>query len=58
MSALPRLDRTAVMIIDLQNGFCHPQGSFAGLGLDVGNLTSALPGASDSRRSPERRDSP
>ena len=44
MTASPRLDRAAVMIIDMQNGFCHPEGSFASLGLDVGGLTAATPG--------------
>lgn len=26
---------TALIVIDMQNGFCHPEGSFASIGLDV-----------------------
>lgn len=35
-------DRTALLVIDMQNGFCHPEGSFAGLGLDVSMCTAAI----------------
>lgn len=37
-------DRTALMVIDMQNGFCHPRGSFAGLGLDVSMTNGAIGG--------------
>jgi ureidoacrylate peracid hydrolase len=37
-------DRTALLVIDMQNGFCHPDGSFAGLGLDVSMCTAAIAG--------------
>ncbi|MGY1694708.1 MULTISPECIES: isochorismatase family protein [unclassified Geodermatophilus] len=37
-------DRTALLVIDVQNGFCHPDGSFAGLGLDVSMCTAAIAG--------------
>jgi ureidoacrylate peracid hydrolase len=37
-------DRTALLVIDMQNGFCHPEGSFAGLGLDVSMCTAAIAG--------------
>lgn len=46
-------DATALLVIDMQNGFCHPDGSFAKLGLDVSMCTGAIPGcaslASDAR---------
>jgi nicotinamidase-related amidase len=42
--ALSTLDRTAVVIIDMQNGFCHPQGSFARAGADVSGCGAAAPG--------------
>jgi ureidoacrylate peracid hydrolase len=35
-------DRTALLVIDMQNGFCHPEGSFAGLGLDVSMCNAAI----------------
>jgi ureidoacrylate peracid hydrolase len=35
-------DRTALLVIDMQNGFCHPEGSFAGLGLDVSMCNGAI----------------
>ena len=28
--------RTALLVIDVQNDFCHPDGFFAGFGFDVG----------------------
>jgi ureidoacrylate peracid hydrolase len=37
-------DRTALLVIDMQNGFCHPDGSFAGLGLDVSMTNAAIGG--------------
>jgi ureidoacrylate peracid hydrolase len=40
---IPR-DRVALMVIDMQNGFCHPEGSFATLGFDVSMLSGAIPG--------------
>ncbi|WP_295522700.1 cysteine hydrolase family protein [uncultured Pseudacidovorax sp.] len=40
LAALPKpveidLGRTAVIVIDMQNDFCHPQGWLAGIGVDV-----------------------
>jgi ureidoacrylate peracid hydrolase len=35
---------TAAVIIDMQNGFCHPEGSFAQVGADVGSMTAAIAG--------------
>lgn len=37
-------DRTALLVIDMQNGFCSPEGSFAGLGLDVSMTGGAIAG--------------
>lgn len=36
-------DRTALLVIDMQNGFCAPEGSFGALGLDVSMCTAAVP---------------
>lgn len=44
MSATLSSDRTALLVIDMQNGFCHPEGSFAGLGLDVSMTNDAIGG--------------
>jgi ureidoacrylate peracid hydrolase len=33
---------TVLVVVDMQNGFCHPQGSMARLGLDVTGLTAAI----------------
>ncbi len=38
------VDRTALLVIDMQNGFCHPEGSFAQLGLDVSMTNAAIAG--------------
>lgn len=35
---------TALLVIDMQNGFCHPQGSHARLGNDAAALATAIPG--------------
>jgi ureidoacrylate peracid hydrolase len=35
---------TALLVIDMQNGFCHPKGSFASLGLDVSMTNAAIAG--------------
>lgn len=45
MEARPEPSRTALLVIDLQNGFCHPDGSFANLGLDSAALAAAVPGS-------------
>lgn len=37
-------DATALLVIDMQNGFCHPEGSFAKLDLDVSMCTAAIAG--------------
>jgi ureidoacrylate peracid hydrolase len=41
------LDRAAVLIIDMQNGFCHPQGSFGQAGADVSGCGGAVPGCAE-----------
>lgn len=38
------LDRSALLVVDMQNGFCDEQGSFAGLGFDVAPLKAAVAG--------------
>lgn len=45
MDARPDPSRSALMVIDLQNGFCHDEGSFARLGLDSAALHAAVPGS-------------
>jgi ureidoacrylate peracid hydrolase len=35
---------TALLVIDMQNGFCHPEGSFAKLELDVSMCNAAIAG--------------
>jgi ureidoacrylate peracid hydrolase len=37
-------DDVALLVIDMQNGFCHPEGSFAQVGLDVSGCGEAIPG--------------
>jgi nicotinamidase-related amidase len=36
------LERTAVVIVDMQNDFCHPDGWLAGIGVDVSPARSAI----------------
>lgn len=36
-------DRCALIVVDMQNGFCHPEGSFGKLGLDVSMTNAAIP---------------
>ncbi len=40
-------DATALLVIDMQNGFCHPDGSFGELGLDVSMCTAAIEGCAE-----------
>lgn len=40
---VPR-EATALVVVDVQNGFCHPEGSFAQLDLDVSMCTAAIAG--------------
>ena len=35
---------TALVVIDMQNGFCHPEGSFAQMGLDIEATNRAIEG--------------
>lgn len=42
MSAQLAKTGTALLVIDMQNGFCHPDGSFAKLGLDVAMCNAAI----------------
>lgn len=39
-----RGERSALLVVDMQNGFCHPQGSYARLGMAAARLNSATPG--------------
>ena len=38
-----RLRKSALIIVDVQNDFCHPEGLFAKKGLDVGAVTEIMP---------------
>lgn len=38
---------TAVLIVDMQNGFCHPEGSFGRAGADVTGTWNAIPGCAE-----------
>jgi ureidoacrylate peracid hydrolase len=40
----PRVEKSALLVIDMQNGFCHPDGAFAKLGLDVSMCNAAIQG--------------
>jgi ureidoacrylate peracid hydrolase len=40
----PRVDKSVLLIIDMQNGFCHPDGAFAKLGMDVSMCNAAIEG--------------
>jgi len=37
------LMRPVLIVIDMQNGFCHPQGSFGRMGFDIGAYRIAIP---------------
>jgi ureidoacrylate peracid hydrolase len=37
------LARTAVVVIDLQNDFCHPDGWLAGIGVDISGAQAPIP---------------
>ena len=37
-------EKTALLVVDMQNGFLAPKGSMAQLGFDVGRLQEAIPG--------------
>ena len=37
------LRKSALIIVDVQNDFCHPEGLFAKKGLDVGAVTGIMP---------------
>lgn len=48
--SLPDVDLstdTALLVIDMQNGFCHPDGSFGSLGLDVSMTNAAAEGCKE-----------
>uniref|UniRef100_UPI003B51BBF0 cysteine hydrolase family protein n=1 Tax=Roseovarius indicus TaxID=540747 RepID=UPI003B51BBF0 len=38
---------TAVIAVDIQNDFCHPEGHFAKAGKDISSVEAALPGMVD-----------
>lgn len=35
-------DRTALIVVDMQNAFCKPSGSLAGMGIDIGPLAAVI----------------
>lgn len=37
-------EHTALLVVDMQNGFCHPEGSFARLDLDISMCNAAIAG--------------
>lgn len=39
----PGREETALVVVDMQNTFCHPHGAFARLGADVSPLTAVVP---------------
>ena len=41
---LPTPGRTALLVVDMQNGFCKDDGSMARIGLDIAMLKDAVPG--------------
>ena len=41
------LARTAVIVIDLQNDFCHPDGWLAGIGVDITGAQAPIPVVAD-----------
>lgn len=43
MSTVQR-QATALVVVDMQNGFCHPDGSFAKAGADVTGMNDAIAG--------------
>lgn len=46
MSDAPPIPTSAValLVVDMQNGFCHPEGSFGQAGADVTGCAGAIPG--------------
>ncbi|MEE8307301.1 MAG: isochorismatase family cysteine hydrolase [Gammaproteobacteria bacterium] len=40
----PNKDNTVLMVIDMQNGFCHDEGSVNAIGLPAARLRAAVPG--------------
>jgi ureidoacrylate peracid hydrolase len=40
-------DSCALLVVDMQNGFCHPSGSFAAMGFDVAALRAAISGCAE-----------
>lgn len=51
-------DETALVVVDMQNGFCHPKGSFAQLGFDVSPLNAAIAGCRELIDAAHRADVP
>ena len=43
----PGREETALVVVDMQNTFCHPDGAFARLGADVSPLTGVVPAVAD-----------
>lgn len=40
-------EHTALLVVDMQNGFCHPEGSFARLDLDISMCNAAIAGCAE-----------
>ena len=41
------MSRTALIVVDMQNGFCHPQGSFPRIGMGLEGAAAAVRNASN-----------
>jgi ureidoacrylate peracid hydrolase len=39
----PTADRTALIVVDMQNAFCHPDASFTRMGADMSACTAMIP---------------
>ena len=42
MQAPVKTERTALLVVDMQNGFCHPEGSAAKIGFDINMCQAAI----------------
>lgn len=52
------VDNTALMIVDMQNGFCHSDGSFSQLGFDITMFLGAIEGCATLVRAAHASDVP
>jgi ureidoacrylate peracid hydrolase len=51
-------ENCALLVVDMQNGFCHPDGSFAAMGFDTGALRAAIGGCQELIAAAHQRDVP